>query len=89
MEKYNYKFTEEELRKKWLVFGGPREVFKVIEDQKVILEKEKHRFKDRMDHDQETFKTEIEEAERIIANFHTYSNMKDHVAVSGVCRDLA
>ena len=51
MEKYNYKFTEEELRKKWLVFGGPRDVFKVIEDQKISLEKEKHRFKDRMDHD--------------------------------------
>lgn len=32
MEKYNYKFTEEELKKKWLVFGGPREVLKSIDE---------------------------------------------------------
>lgn len=30
MEKYNYKFSDEELKKKWLVFGGPREIMKTI-----------------------------------------------------------
>ncbi|KAL4464296.1 hypothetical protein ABPG72_011341 [Tetrahymena utriculariae] len=89
MENYNFKFTEDELKKKWLVFGGPKEIVKTIEDQKAILEKEKHRFKDRMEHEQENFKTDIEEAERIIQNFHTYTNIKDHGTVSGVCRDLA
>lgn len=51
MEGYNFKFTEEELKKKWQVFGGPKEIIKTIEDQKAILEKEKHRFKDRMEHE--------------------------------------
>ena len=32
MEKYGYKFSEEELKKKWLVYGGPKEVFKTIDD---------------------------------------------------------
>lgn len=32
MEKYNYKFTEEELKKKWQVFGGPKETLKLIDN---------------------------------------------------------
>lgn len=66
MEKFNFKFSEDELKKKWQVFGGPKEVLKTIDDQKIILEKEKHRFKDRMEHEQENFKAELEEAERLI-----------------------
>ena len=42
-----------------------------------------------MEHEQENFKAEIEEAERIIQNFHTYTNIKDHTTVSGVCKDIA
>lgn len=32
MEGFNYKFQEEELKKKWQVFGGPKEILKTIED---------------------------------------------------------
>jgi dynein heavy chain len=32
MEKYNYKFTEEEIKKKWLVFGGPKDILKTMEE---------------------------------------------------------
>lgn len=51
MDKYNFKFSEEEIKRKWLVFGGPKDVLNTIEKQKAIFSKEKNRFKDKMDHD--------------------------------------
>lgn len=51
MEKFNFKFSEEEIKRKWQVFGGPKEIVKTIEAQKIVFEKEKLRFKDRMEHD--------------------------------------
>ena len=34
MDEFNYCFQEEDIRRKWQVFGGPKDVIKLIEDQK-------------------------------------------------------
>lgn len=44
MEPFNYKFTPEELHKKWLAFAGPKEVLDLIESRKLILDKDKVTF---------------------------------------------
>ena len=48
MEPFNYKFSPDELHKKWLVFAGPKEVMDLIESRKMILDKDKVNFLEQM-----------------------------------------
>mmetsp|Transcript_23914 Transcript_23914/g.20888 ORF Transcript_23914/g.20888 Transcript_23914/m.20888 type:complete len:103 (+) Transcript_23914:895-1203(+) len=48
MDQFQYKFTEEDLNRKWQVFGGPKDVNDLIENRKSNLVRERDRFYDTM-----------------------------------------
>jgi len=60
----------------------------MIDEQKVILEKEKIKFRDKMENEQVEFKQDLEDAERTIMNFSQYTNIKDHATVSDIASEL-
>ena len=66
MEQFKYKFSEEDIRRRWLVYGGPNEVLKLIDTQKNQLENEKIKFLEKMETLQEDFRKELDECERSI-----------------------
>jgi dynein heavy chain len=88
MEEFNYKYSEDDLRRKWDVMGGPKSIIKFIQEQKSSLERDKGRFREKMDSEQDEFKQEIEEIEKTIMNFSQYSNLRDHAAVANIASDL-
>lgn len=44
MEPFKFKFSPEDIHKKWLVFSGPKEVVELIDQRNVVLEKDKITF---------------------------------------------
>ena len=55
LEEFNHKFTKEDLNKKWMIFGGPKEVLELMDTRQNSLEKDKVRFLDVMKAEQEEF----------------------------------
>ena len=53
LEEFNYKFSIEDLYKKCLIFGGPKNKLELIEQTKVLLDKDRNRFNDEMKNKQE------------------------------------
>ena len=51
LDEFMYKFTEEDVKKKWSVFGGPKDIVEIMDTQKGVLEKEKLKFRDRMENE--------------------------------------
>lgn len=49
MDSFNYKFQDDDFKNKWVVFGGPKRIIDIIEEQRSKLEKEKIRFKEKME----------------------------------------
>lgn len=34
LEEYNYRFKQDDLNKRWMIFGGPKEVYELMEQTK-------------------------------------------------------
>ena len=56
LETFNYKFSKEDMKKKWDIFGSPREVNATVELRKAQIEKLKAKFMDEMKVSQDDFK---------------------------------
>jgi dynein heavy chain, axonemal len=82
LEEFNYKFSVEDLNKRWLIFGGPKDTFELIEQRKTMLEDYIQKFSDEMKTKQEEFKENLESLERTIQNFGQYQNIHQHVEVA-------
>lgn len=46
LEGFNYRFSKEDLDRKWNVFGGTRDIINLIEKRNKELEKDKDKFLD-------------------------------------------
>jgi len=60
LDKFKYRFTKEDMDKKWLIYGFPFETQKLIEKRQTQLEKDKIKFCETQKQEQEDFKNEIE-----------------------------
>jgi dynein heavy chain len=72
LEEFNYRFTQDDLSKRWNVFAGPRDVMKLVDDRTNALEKLKAKFQEEMKTEQEEFKDEFETLDQTITGFHSY-----------------
>lgn len=52
MDNFGYKFQDEDFKNKWVVYGGAKRIIDIIDEQKSKLEKEKIRFKEKMESEQ-------------------------------------
>ena len=48
LEDFNYRFNKEDLDKRWLIFGSPKELMELVEKRQKELEKEKTKFLEEM-----------------------------------------
>lgn len=48
MEDFNYKFTPDEMNKRWNVFAGPRDILQLIGEREGKLEKLEAKFAEEM-----------------------------------------
>lgn len=76
LEGFNYRFSKDELDKRWIIFGSPKELNELVEKREKELEKEKAKFLEDMKIAQEEFRDEIDMLERTILNFHTWQDIK-------------
>lgn len=51
LEGFNYRFSKEDLNRRWNIFGSPREILTMVEARKSQLDKLKARFADLMKDD--------------------------------------
>ena len=56
MEDFNYKFTPDEMNKRWNVFAGPRDILQLITERESKLDKLKQKFGEEMKESQDEFK---------------------------------
>lgn len=63
MEDFNYKFTSDEMNKRWNVFAGPRDIMQLISEREGKLEKLEAKFAEDMKEEQDEFKQNYENLE--------------------------
>jgi dynein heavy chain, axonemal len=85
LEDFNYRFNKEDLDKRWLIFGSPKELMELVDKRNKELEKEKTKFLEEMKISQEEFKETIDNLERTIQNFHSYQDINKNEEVSKSC----
>jgi len=72
LEDFNWRFSNDEMNRKWNVFAGPRDVMKLVDERTSALDKLKAKFQDEMKTEQEEFKDEFETLYQTISGFHSY-----------------
>jgi dynein heavy chain len=70
LEEFDYKFSKEDMNKRWVIFGGPRDALEMMNARKKTLEKDQTKFMDEMKLGQDEFKQTLDNLERTIQNFH-------------------
>jgi len=88
LEEFQYPLSTDDLNKRWLVFGGPKDVMERVETRKQVLEKEKSRFHDEMVEKQEEFKENIENLERSVLGFHQFHKIEQHEEVAKMAASI-
>ena len=78
LDDFQYRFSAEDMNKKWRIVGGPKDTVELVDLRKVSLEKEKTKFQESMVESQEEFKDSIENLEKTIGGFYQYSNLSQH-----------
>ncbi|KAL4440889.1 hypothetical protein ABPG74_009302 [Tetrahymena malaccensis] len=78
MEDFNYKFTPDEMNKRWNVFAGPRDILQLINEREGKLDKLKQKFAEEMKEQQDEFKQNYENLEQTIQGFSSYIDIKNH-----------
>lgn len=48
LEDFNYRFSKDELDKRWIIFGSPEEITQMVEKRVKDLDKDKVRFMEEM-----------------------------------------
>ena len=56
LEAFNYRFSKDELDKRWIIFGSPKELNELVEKREKDLEKERSKFLEDMKVAQEEFR---------------------------------
>jgi dynein heavy chain len=77
LEGFNYRFTKDELERRWNIFGSPKEIYNLVEKRERELDKKKAGFLDSMKQDQNEFKGQIDNLEMTIRDFHNNQNLKE------------
>jgi dynein heavy chain len=82
LEKFQYRFSNDDMKKKWDLFGFPKQTAELNAIKSEELEKLKVVFQESMSHDQEEFKEAIEDLENIIKTFVGYSDINQYKEVA-------
>jgi dynein heavy chain len=88
LEDFNYRFSKDELDKRWIIFGSPEEITQMVEKRVKDLDKDKVRFLEEMKLQQEGFKEDIDNLERTIHNFHSWQDIKAHENAAKSCMEI-
>ena len=78
LEDFHYRFSTDDMNKRWHVFGGPKEIVELIDSRKAFLEREKEKLEAGMLADQEEFKESLEQLTRQISNFHQFNSLNQY-----------
>lgn len=78
LEKFNYKFTVDDMNKKWDLFGYPKKTYDLIAIKSEELEKQKEVFKEHMATEQVEFSEAIEDLENIVKTFVQYTDINQY-----------
>jgi len=84
LEGFNFRFPVDDLNKRWMVFGGPKDLLERVENRKVALEKEKTKFQEDMVVKQGEFIENIDNLERTILGFHSHQKLEGHAEIAKV-----
>ena len=88
LEEFHYKFSIEDLNRKWQVYAFPSEIAELIETRKLSLKKERARFYEQMIAHQAEFKENIDNLERTIQTFHQYQKLENHEEVASIATSI-
>ncbi|OMJ85153.1 hypothetical protein SteCoe_13621 [Stentor coeruleus] len=78
LEKFQYRFTNDDMNKKWDLFGYPKKTAELNSMKNEELDKLKVGFQEAMSHDQEEFKEAIEDLENIVKTFVGYTDINTY-----------
>lgn len=76
---FKHEFSNGEMDEKWNIYGAPKRVHAVIEEQKQILEKEKERFLKEMEIEQEEFQENLTSLASTVEGFASYDSMEKYL----------
>ena len=72
LEGFRYRFSKEDMDKRWIIFGCPRDTNELVNKRRKEMEKEKVKFQEEMKLAQEEFKETIDNLERTIVDFNQH-----------------
>ena len=78
LEKFQYRFTNDDMNKKWDLFGYPKKTADLNAVKSEELDKQKVLFQESMANEQEEFKEAIEDLENIVKTFVSYSDITQY-----------
>ena len=78
LEKFQFKFSTDDLNKKWELFGFPKRTYDLIAVKNEELEKQKIVFQEQTVAEQEDFREKIEELENDVKSFVQYSDITQY-----------
>ena len=78
LDKFHFKFAQDDLNKKWELYGYPKKTYEVISVKTEELEKQKTVFQEHTATEQEEFREAIEELENIVKSFVQYTDINQY-----------
>lgn len=88
MEDFQYSLSSEDINKRWVVFKGPKDIQDTINARMEVLNRDAKAQLTAMKLQQEEFKDNIENIEKIISGFHQYKNINMHADVAKMARNI-
>jgi dynein heavy chain, axonemal len=88
LEDFRYSLSSEDINKRWVVFKGPKDILDTIAQRNEILSRDAKQQLAQMKIQQEEFKDNIDNIEKIIGGFHQYKNLSMHADVSKMARNI-
>ena len=84
LEKFNYKFSTDDMERRWAVYGSPKKIMELIDLKQDDLEKNKAVFKEQMVEEQTEFREAIQDLENIVRSFAQYTDISQYDEVAGM-----
>ena len=88
LEGFNYRFSKDDLDRRWHIFGGVKDILELIEKRTKEVEKDKERFQDLMKEEQEELRDRIENLDQTITSFHSFKDLKMAEEVAQTAKDV-
>ena len=88
LDSFNYRMNQEDIKKKWELFGAPKDTFELIDRQSQFLEKEKERFMQLMVGNQGDFVEELNDLETLVSTFAQYQDMNQHEEIANIVKSV-